>query len=71
MARNKLHEAVLHAAELSRRFPVTVKLAEIRLMGSERVVGYGLFISETPVASDDYLHKYTELGAFRNGLKDS
>lgn len=70
MARNKLHEAVLHAAELSKRFPVTVHVAEVRIVGTPRVIGYALFVSCVPAASEDYLHKYTDLGSFRDGLKD-
>lgn len=71
MARNKLHEAVLHAAELSKRFPVTVHVAEVRVAGTPRVVGYALFVSQVPSISEDYLHKYTEMGSFRDGMKDS
>ena len=67
MARNKLQEAVEFAAEMSRRFPVTVKLAEVRIMGTERIVGYAPFVSQVPEASDDWLHKYTEMGEFQGG----
>ena len=67
MARNKLQEAVQFAAEMSRRFPVTVKLAEVRIMGTERIVGYAPFVSHVPEASDDWLHKYTEMGSFQGG----